>query len=75
MGIADIPSTTTSKLCSEAFSKNTKGFRILMKCVFVPEKCKWRPLEQDTKVSVPTNISDVENMLDIVEDESDDSQE
>ena len=67
MGIAFIPSTTCSVMCREVFSKNISS-RVLMKCRFVSDKNKWEPIDIDSTAKYPTNISEVEKNLEILEE-------
>ena len=70
MGIAYIPSTECSVMCRNIFAKNVDT-RVLMKCKFISDKNKWVPIEQDTVSKYPSDILDVEQKMDIIEDDED----
>lgn len=67
MGIAFVPTTVCSVMCKEAFIKNINS-RVLMKCKFINEKNKWEPIEFDKIAKYPTNLSEVERNLEILEE-------
>lgn len=67
MGIAFIPTTECSIMCKEAFIKNVNS-RVLMKCKFINDKNKWEPVEIDKTAKYPTNLSEVEKNLEILEE-------
>lgn len=67
MGIAFVPTIECSTLCREEFIKNINS-RVLMKCKFISDKNKWEPIEIDKTAKYPTNLSDVEKNLEILEE-------
>jgi hypothetical protein len=73
MGIALIPTIECSMLCRNIFAKNTKT-RILMKCKFINDKNKWQPIEEDTVSPYPSNITDIESKMDIIEENVSDNE-
>ena len=74
MGIAYIPTTECSVMCTNSFSKNFNS-RVLMLCKFINDKNKWQPIELDKVSKYPTNLSDIEKKLEILEEQCSDEDE
>jgi hypothetical protein len=72
MGMALIPTKECSLLCRNIFAKNDN--KVFMKCKFISEKNKWQPIEEDTEAKIPSNIEDIENKFDIVEEDNSDDE-
>lgn len=67
MGIAYIPTTEISKLCKEIYKESTTN-RALVECKFDHNKNKWTPRKQIKDMKIPTNISEIENKFEIIEE-------
>lgn len=73
MGIAYIQHLETSRMCSDAFAKKIDNSRVLIDSEFVHEECKWKPIKINTDATLPSNISTLEDHLEIVEEEYEDN--
>jgi hypothetical protein len=66
MGIAYIPTIECSQMCINLFTNPNKN--IFMRCKFVRDINKWMPIEQDNNASRPTNITELEDLINVIED-------
>ena len=69
MGIAYITSLQHSIWCKSIIKPNE---HTLVKCQFNNEKNKWLPLSVDTSQMIPTDITEIEKYMNILEKNNDD---
>jgi len=71
--IAYVPTKECSRLCKILLNNDNKF--ALVKCKFITDKQKWIPLKEDKKKQYPSLISEMEEVVEVIEieDEKEDS--